>query len=570
VARASGPTNGVVSFRADDGTVDEEGWFTPPAATGTYQVVAEVEDSPGTTGACVVEVVQGPGRTIRGTVTLAGGAAGRVFVAAGPAGQPGDLAHVTSMARPGPYALHGVMLWGDVRVYAWVEPTVDAVLSPSWDAVGWVDVQVESSGLTGVDVEVPAGVESPPEPPSRVWVVTGAGVAWVGWDDWHGPGTRPALPGHRVFLGRRPSPGPTNAEWTRYVPPDHAPGAFFHGLPPDDTWYASVSAVTASGESDPRRADRPGFQARPPPDGFTVTGTVLLEAPDAGATLVVRLRGERGEHVVAVPHAGAATPWTAQGVSAGLYQVEAVLDRHGDGVLGPTDPRAMLAGYVSALHVEGDATCPPLAITSQPTRAWTASRRHVHWNAQDHRGAQVVVESNTRVPVAVSLQESSLTAVPVDLGLSLSTWVGASVQWFASMGFGSVPAPGTELGLLVTYVDDTTAPLTVELADFLDPPVIVSPDATTLTGTLVPVFRWSPPASPPLHHAYTVQLALADGPTLWWSWGMPAGTTWVVYNENGTAQQPVLDAGASYVWTVTLFDQRQSSAAVSSLFVAAP
>jgi hypothetical protein len=125
--------------------------------------------------------------------------------------------------------------------------------------------------------------------------------------------------------------------------------------------------------------------------------------------------------------------------------------------------------------------------------------------------------------------------------------------WGGSIFLGeTVPTPGDVYTFTVHYSDGASETVTAAVRDtFVGFPTPISPLDGEVVDTLTPTFSWQSPACG-CQGYYRVWVVDSEGNDMW-SLYMPAETTSVVYNSDGTGM-PLVD-GETYEWRLIAFDQ---------------
>jgi hypothetical protein len=287
----------------------------------------------------------------------------------------------------------------------------------------------------------------------------------------------------------------------------------------------------------------------------TASGPLFVGVFDQNAGVMRSVR-------VASPTSPAA--FTITGIPAGNYVHFAILDQDGDGAIDGGDvANVKSGGPQGTIAVSADMTH-DLVLSGANGEA-RVSTQHQIWQGQagsDWYGIETEVRGQVKQPVRAVLYSAPGIAVPADVG-----GFHGGYAFFADQG-ATRPTVGDAYRYKVWYSDGSTELLSGSVAVVLD---------TFATGLAVnsalpyskgqPMFTWTNPASPPA--GYGLQLSLwGDGASWYYPRNdpMPAGTTSVRYDVDGSATPSSLAAGVAYTWTVVIQDPARNQASVHASY----
>lgn len=258
-------------------------------------------------------------------------------------------------------------------------------------------------------------------------------------------------------------------------------------------------------------------------------------------------------------------PWSVSNVSADTFYVFAMVDMNNNGLTDAGDITNISGkGPTSAITVSGNVYGADLTLTNSNGLASLTTDHGQSQSGSDWYNLGFVVTQQTKLPVKVALTSGPGFPEPIDIGNSDGA---GYFQWSNSpLQTASV---GDTYTLSVTYSDSSSEVLTVSVLTILNCfAQNLSMTTSNPYSRLVPLFRWTAPASPPPVYTYSIQVSSNGGGGGWYypnqSNGMPSTQTSVVYNTDSSG--PALIAGTMYNWYVSVRDTDGNSATYQTTY----
>jgi hypothetical protein len=409
-----------------------------------------------------------------------------------------------------------------------------------------------------VTIEDPPAVM--PAPPPKVGAFPGPGGALLFWDSPYQEvdgGRIETATGYRIRWG--PNADASGGGSDDVVARDDA-HYVVTGLADGAEYYFKVSSLLDDAESagtivgpytigaSTGLRTVSGTISRPP----TVTGGALYVLVSDGETMFKWYRkASPAEH----------QSYSVAGVPDGTWWLYAFLDLNSNGTIDRGD-----LFYEGMISVAGN-TSASGTLLQTPHRAAVVTDHFKHadlpWDAYN---LEFRVEGEYKQPVAVSIVSGPNVRLPADLPKDWDEF-----RLLEQIG-AAVPAVDDTYELRITYSDGTIASETVSVTGVLGGGAFASNLQAVTVGAgspEAPQFTWTEPSS---LSDYTYRVGLWGGASWWWpddDVGAPAGTTSVVYNENGVAEPATLGPG-TYTWYVKVTDPDGNSTSMQKDYIRAP
>ncbi|MEW5852878.1 MAG: Ig-like domain-containing protein [Myxococcota bacterium] len=550
-ATVSGAANTSVTWSVveDPGAISVDGVFTAPQITGTYVVVATSVEDPSKSAVATAEV-HWP--RLSGTVDYAGSATGRIYIVVSE--QFGGDRNVggTSLGAPGDFTVRGISRTGGFTVRAWMDALGTGSFNAAYDPAGTATVYLGSDDLTDVQITLVDPSAVTPPAPAVDGIFPGGDHFGLIYAPVRDNNNGNELADHYTFYcDANPDPGP-GAALVRTV----RAGGDFVVMGPwtgGDSVYCAAAAVN-HGTEGPLSAPLGPVDLSPPVDGNAISGEVSVAAGVTGPLYVIAYSEQLGALITRVANPQATQAYTIDGVADGAWYMIAFVDRADDGRLDATDPVSFFEEPVSVEVAGATAQAPLLVLEGTDARARALVQRWVDVDGSEGYGLRLDVLSNLRLPATVTLLSKPDPRVDVPLDIALGD-DGFGPARFSpdTIELGAAPQVGQGFLLDVRF-DDGTGGLTTAAITGV-PPGVPTPLAPVGTGTTTPTFSWTAPDPAPANYTYSLWLQEANGPDVWERRNLPSSQTSVVYNDDGSAQQPELRSGTTYRWYLTVTDE---------------
>ena len=270
-------------------------------------------------------------------------------------------------------------------------------------------------------------------------------------------------------------------------------------------------------------AQTAGVTIGAPSAGNTVTGTVTFTGTATGPLYVYCQNGAGTAYATVLPNPVSPQAFSLPGVPSGIFQVKALVDQNGNGVIDAGD---LANAQAWTLPVTVSASLAPQALTlpSGNANVLLTTFHDQTFGVDDDYQLNLQLTDLGRHITAVTLASGpdGFTG-PVDLGNA-----GAGFNLNVDLG-STLPVAGQTFAATVTYSDGTTA----SLAPAVTGVVASMPQNEAPTGIgdgsgkgsdVSPVFSWTAPATPPSTYAYAFSL-WSNALDLGWSTGWLPSTT---------------------------------------------
>ncbi len=498
------------------------------------------------------EVSAVPSYTISGNLSYTGTKRGNVFVRAMPWGCMSPYCATAGTAVldfTGPttasYTIHGLpagmfTVRAELDVAGYAAPNA---LNPSGTSSSSVTVGPSNTTATA-DVILTNAPAQTPETPTELQVGPGPGGAFVTWTTPEDMSGAEIATSYRVTWSTDPSFATSSGAT---LPAYDNPYYFVTGLSDGSDYYFNVTTRVNSAESAPASFGPVTIGAVA---GLrTVSGTVTRPAGVSGGSMYVLVMGSVLRWT-RIANPGLSVAYTITGVPDGAYEIAALYDSNGNGMVDdPTVGQLLtVSGNTVANLTFADASTTQLA--SVATNHW-----HHADNGWDGYSLSFEVDGESKQPIAVTILSGPNIRLPADLPCDWNFRLWESV--------GVAPAIGDAYKVRTTFSDGTTETTTLRVSAVLGTsafPQNLVAQTTTPGSIAVPLFTWEAPQVPPTPYTYRVGMF---GDANWW-WpdndvGAPSSTTSVLYNADGGASTPALGTG-TYTWYVTVEDANRNQA----------
>ncbi|UFS71487.1 fibronectin type III domain-containing protein [Geomonas sp. RF6] len=497
---------------------------------------------------------------ISGTVTNGTGKSGRIYLRVKyPDGGATGLG--VSIAAPGPYTIRGVPS-GTYNVEAFMDTQLpEGGIRHVSDPGGYsAQVSVSGANASGADITLKDASPPPLVAPLSAQAVAGDGLAFVMWE---GARSNDSEIGrfYTVYWSDTPNPGPSNFKGkSPDLPSSRNTGYLVRGLSNGTSYYFGISSRLTSGGTESPVAFANGGGAvitGTNPNGYQISGTVDSTGIAKSSTTPLwvaaapRDRGPVAFSYIATP--ANLQSYSIAGVPPGTYNLYAILDMNGNGVIDAGDYMTSDRKAKVVTVTGTDLTGADFSLAPEETEVAVSTG---HWS--DAKGEvyslQFTARGTRKLPVNVAVNGPQLggavdMAPDYDGGGTFRSWVGVPNRPQVA------PTPDS-YSFMVAYADSSTSSLSANVTGVLDGYATpASPVGTVQTAT--PAFTWSAPGTPP-SSPYSYRLELHGNAMHWSSDPIPSTQLSLKYNADGTA--PALMPGGQYNWRVNLADSYENSA----------
>ena len=516
--------------------------------------------------------------SISGTLTYAGSKTGRTFIRVLPSncsGNCGGASAGTSLATAPSaggtaYTVRGLQPGGYI-VVAEVDTLNNGAPNASNPFGNSSTVNIVSSNVSGANVTLSDPATPAPVAISDVSVAPGNGFGLLQYNN-NGGGSlqdnngREIATSYEIDYSTDPaftSPAPTVVTFVahgisdrNYIVHNIAPGTYFFRM------YALVGATKSAA------ANSGAVVIRAAGSGpNVVSGQVTFPGTATGPLYVGVFDGSTmwGQEI-ALPTSPAS--YSFAGVPAGNnYQEFAILDQNDDGLIQASDiNNTNTNGGPPALTVGSGTTTNNIALTSAvSTLSVTTSHQQLN-GSNDTYNLNLGIVWGSKRPVAMTLISGPNVPLPWDLPIDSNNTTYVNLNTTA-------PQVGDTYQFQVTFSDASTQTISTSVTAVLNSFVTGMTAQTTAPGSVMaPLFKWTTPASTPSPYTYYIGLNNVGGSTnVSWndfggnnSNGIPAGTTSVLFNADGSAQAngtniSTLPTATNYQWFVGVTDSSGNS-----------
>lgn len=568
----SGVTLSINTTPATTATTDGTGNFTlgnipdgtytvTPSLTGASALFYPATQSVTVAGADVtnVQFQAAVAYSVSGTVSYAGSKTGRIFLRLenGYGNAPG-----VSIPSAGAYTIRGVTP-GTYTLYAWMD-TVGQVIPNAANPVGsTLNVSVTSAGVSGVNVTLtdPAPISlTGTAGPTLNGVAPMNGGAFVSWSPLLDAQSIEKADSYRIEWSTSNTFATITGSATVPAMGDNNPIYFTTAALSNGTTYYFRMYGKAGGTTSNASATATVVPAAGT-GGSTVSGTVTFPGTATGP-LYVGVFDESAGRPYAVKIANPVSPqaFSIPGVPNGTFFFFGIIDQNNDGLIDAGDISNTNSNISSSLTVTGNLSGQNLTLSNAGAIATVSTQHQKYTGAggtSENYGLDFDVDQNTKRPVNVALVLGSSV-------LDVAKPVTDSGYWFWT-NLGSLrPTVGDAYTVRVEYSDATSEDLTVTVSAVLDAfPTNLAPVTGAAAGT-TPTFTWSAPSpAPSFPYTYSFWMQQWNGPQIWQypsDGDMLSSQLSLVYNVDGTASQPTLTVGTTYVWSISLMDANGNSA----------
>ena len=492
------------------------------------------------------------GASISGTVTNGTGKSGRIYLAVDyQNGGSSNLGTSIASTVSGSFTINGVTPGTQCSVRAFLD-TVGNGMRHANDPAGVSTTVTAGSGNTSVGsfaVTTPAATAA--QAP-QVMVFPGNGGNFVMWDG----GTTPdgISIADRFTVEWSTSSGGTPLG-SRVVPSGdmdffaHAGGlaSYYYRI----TAHAGASTALSS-----------WTQGAASTATGSVTGKVLFPGVTPTGPLFVALANETHDppqiHLVTVASPTSGGSYSASKVPPGTYTIYPILDQNQNGFidigdLGPSGNDdfstkvTVASGPVSAADVSLIAENAATLVTTSHGKYSSGGEEYQWYNLQF--SAQSMLKQVVKVQVGSGPQITGPIDVALD-GTEFRAWLNVNR-----------PTVGDSYPITLTYSDDSVQEVTRSVTGVLDGfPTSLAPVGYVAYNP-TPTFSWSAPNPAPAEYIQSIWMQQTNPfMNAWDAWGIPAGTTSMVYGAQGEVSQQTLTDGATYNWTLNIRDRNGNEA----------
>lgn len=552
-------TDGMGNFTL--GNIPDGTYTVTPSLSGASALFLPATQSVTVAGVDVtnVQFQAAIGYSVSGTVSYAGAKTGRVYLRLD--GGNGGGAPGVSISSAGAFTIRGVAP-GTYTLNAWMDTVGQGTRNASNPTGTTLNVSVSSANVSGIGLTL---IDSAP--------VSLAGVA--------GPTINGVLPmDGGAFVSYNPVQNAQGLEtadsyllqWstsntfasitgTATIPAssDNNPIYFMGGLTNGTAYYfrmygkAGATTSIASATAGP-------ITPAPATGGFTVSGTITFTGTATGPLYVGLFDEAAGRpYVVRIANPVSPQAFSVAGVPAGSYFFFGILDQNNNGLIDAGDMSNTEGNTSYMLTVGGNMTGQSLTIPSANVTASVATSHQKYTNSggtSESYGLNFNVDQNIKRPVNVTIQMGSAL---LDVGKPDGT---GYYYWMSLANLR--PNVGDAYTLLLGYSDGTSENVPVTVSAVLDTfPTNLAPVTGAAAGT-TPTFSWSAPSpAPSFPYTYSFWMQQQNGGQIWQypsNGDMPSTQLSLPYNTDGTASQPTLTSGTTYVWSISLMDANGNSA----------
>jgi hypothetical protein len=273
--------------------------------------------------------------------------------------------------------------------------------------------------------------------------------------------------------------------------------------------------------------------------------------------MFVGVYGNNGIYGTTVASPTSAQSFTISGVQPGTYQLFAFVDLNNNGYF-DTGDIVPLFDLLPTITVGGiDMTGQNLTLPNGNAYSAVTTMYQNNLPSWEQYSVQPRIISLLKMLVKVTIMSGPNIPLPYDIAIdrrqSSGSWI-----WTGLLA----PTVGDSYTYRVTYSDGTEETLTASVTGVLTTSNMATPTSPANNATEVsatPTFTWTAPASPPT--SYTYQLGVQQNGPWIWSYpnngkqsGMPSSQLSVLYNVDGSANQPALTSTQTYQWWISTVD----------------
>ena len=559
-AATTATTDGMGNFTL--GNIPDGTYTVTPSLTGASALFYPATQSVTVAGADVtnVQFQATVGYSVSGTVSYAGSKTGRIFLRLD--NGYGDNAPGVSISAAGAYTIRGVAP-GTYTLYAWMD-TVGQVIPNAANPVGsTLNVSVTSAGVTGVNVTLadPAPISlTGTAGPTLNGVAPMNGGAFVSWSPMQNAQSLETADSYLIQWSTSNTFASITGSATVPAMGDNNPiyfttSALSNGTTYYFRMYGKAGATTSNASATSTVVPAIGA------GGSTISGTVTFPGAATGP-LYVGVFDESAGRPYAVRIANPVSPqaFSIPGVPNGTFFFFGIIDQNNDGLIDAGDISNTNSNVSSLITVAGNLSGQNLALSNAGAIATVATSHQKYTGSggsSESYSLNFNVDQNTKLPVNVALVLGSSV-------LDVAKPVNGNGYWFWT-NLGSLrPTVGDAYTVRVGYGDGTSEDLTVLVSGVLDTfPTSLAPVTGAAAGT-TPTFTWSAPSpAPSFPYTYSFWMQQQNGGQIWQypsDGDMSSSQLSLVYNVDGTASQPALTVGTTYVWSISLMDANGNSA----------
>lgn len=491
---------------------------------------------------------------VSGTVSYSGSKSGQIYLSLQNSNGLG-----TSIPVKGAFTIRGVPN-GSYNLNAYMDNIGNGFQHAS-NPIGSTSVTV-SNGNATADVALADPSVVTPSAPAWVFVAPADGGVYVRWDAPTQNGIQIA-DSYSVYWG---TDSGLNTGSRLDIPADDQNFLVVNGLTNGQSYYFRVTAKT--GSSGNAASDIAGpVTVGAPTGGYNVSGTVTLNNFTAtGHNLYVAVTDNSSKMFVSrIASPVSPQSFTVSGVQNGNYMVYVFVDMNDDGILNLGDIENGSSAAPSITVNNGAVT--GLAITLKKSDVHAKVRTdHYSGIGPASYTLNFDVQKMTKQPVNVVITGGPAgITYPTDIAFNSEN--GGFAFWAPES---PTPVTGDIYTFSVTYSDTTSdsnvqATITGINSSF---PTIVSPvGSISGPGSTTPTFSWTAPVPLPSGaNFYQLWLSPQNQGDIWASDKIPIGNTSVPYNNDGSASQPALTPGTTYIWAVGVQDSIGNRAYAQSSF----
>lgn len=543
--------------------IPDGAYTVTPSLSGASAMFFPATSSVTVSGADVtnVQFQAAVGYNVSGTVAYAGSKTGRIFLRLD--NGYGDNNPGVSISAAGAFTIRGASP-GTYTLKAWMDTVGQTIPNASNPTGTTLNVTVTSGNVTGVSLTLtdPAAVSlTGTAGPTLNGVAPMNGGAFVSWSplvdaqsiekadsyliEWSTSNTFASITGNTTV----PAMGDNNPIYFTTAPLTNGTSYYFR-------MYGKAGATT-SNASNTFGPVVPAVGS----GGSTVSGTVTFPGTATGP-LYVGVFDESAGRPYAVRIANPVSPqaFSIPGVPNGTFFFFGIIDQNNDGLIDAGDISNTNSNISSLITVSGNLSGQSLALSNAGAIA-TVSTSHQKYTGAggsgETYGLNFSVDQNTQLPVNVAIQ---LGSAVLDVGKPVTS----SGYWYWT-NLGSLrPVVGDAYTVIVGYGNGTSENLTVTVSAVLDTfPTNLAPVTGAAAGT-TPTFTWSAPSpAPSFPYTYSFWMQQQNAGQIWSypsNGDMPSSQLSLVYNVDGSASQPALTSGLTYVWSISLMDANGNSA----------
>lgn len=497
--------------------------------------------------------------TVSGTVSYAGTKTGHIFLRLD--GPYGGGAPGVSISSAGTFTIRGVAP-GTYTLNAWMDNVGQGERNASNPTGTTLNISVSSANVSGIALTL-----TDPTPislagaagPTINGVLPMDGGAFVSYNPVQNAQGLETADAYLLQWSTSNTFASLTGSATIPASSDHNPIYFMGGLTNGTAYYFRMYGKAGTTTSNVSATSGPVTPA-PATGGFTVSGTVTFTGTATGPLYVGLFDQAAGRpYVVRIANPVSPQAFSVAGIPAGSYFFFGILDQNSSGLIDVGDMSNTEGNTSYMITVSGNMTGQSLTIPSANATASVATSHQKYTNSggtSESYSLNFNVDQNIKRPVNVAIQMGSAL---LDVGKP----DGMGYYYWTSLG-SLRPNVGDSYTLHLGYSDGTSEDVTVTVSAVLDTfPTNLAPVTGAAAGT-TPTFSWSAPApAPGFPYTYSLWMQQLNGGQIWQypsNGDMPSTQLSVSYNTDGTATQPSLTAGVTYVWSISLMDVQGNSA----------